>query len=88
MLEEKIKSIFFYEFVLKANMIAQTNKNKQCSKGLKNCFIFCLVSVCAGNHQEMIVPFHQDVEQLSPNYGLILFCLLDFCGFYHLVKTL
>lgn len=41
MLEEKIKSIFFYNFVLKANMIAQTNKNKQCSKGLKkNCFNF------------------------------------------------
>lgn len=40
MSEEKIRSIFFYDFVLKANMIAQTNKNKQCSKGLKKCFNF------------------------------------------------
>lgn len=48
MLEEKIKSIFFYNFVLKANMIAQTNKNKQCSKGLKKiALIFCLVGETA-----------------------------------------
>lgn len=35
MLQEKIKSIILYDFVLKATVIAQTNKNKQCSKGLK-----------------------------------------------------